>query len=67
MNTPVKRLTTVIKNHAKGQGLETDALDEMAGHNLAGFFGVLFEIEQRLQSESPKTPVKTQEKAHENH
>lgn len=63
MNTPVKHLTTAIQSHAKSQGLDTDALDEMASHNLAGFFGVLFDIEQRLKSESPKTL----EKAYENH
>ncbi len=66
MNAPVKRLTTVIQGHAHTKGLDTAALGEMASHNLAGFFGVLFEIEQRLKSESPKTPVKTPEKAHEN-
>lgn len=62
MNAPFKRLTTVIQDHAKEQGLDAIGLDEMTSHNLAGFFGMLFEIEQRIKSET----LKTTEKTHEN-
>lgn len=59
MNTPVKRITIALQNHAASYGVEQSvATDEMASHNLAGFFGTLFEIDQRLQAESrqPKGP-----------
>jgi hypothetical protein len=67
MNAPVKRLTTAIQSHAHTRGLDTEAFDEMASRNLAGLFGLLFEIDQRIKSESPKTPVKALENAHGNH
>jgi hypothetical protein len=53
MNTPVKRITAALKTHVGSPGAnQAAALDDMASHNLAGFFGALFEIDQRLQSES---------------
>lgn len=53
MNTPVKRITAALKNHAGLPGADQGAaLDDMASHNLAGFFGTLFEIDQRLEAES---------------
>jgi hypothetical protein len=53
MNTPVKRITAALKNHTGSPGADQGtALDDMASHNLAGFFGTLFEIDQRLQDES---------------
>lgn len=53
MNTPVKRITIALQNHAASYGVEQAvATGDMASHNLAGFFGMLFEIDQRLQSES---------------
>ena len=53
MNTPVKRITAALKNHAGSSGADQGAaLDDMASHKLAGFFGTLFEIDQRLQAES---------------
>lgn len=62
MNLPTKRLTTAIQSHAHTKGLAAEALDEVSSHSLAGFFGVLFEIEQRLKSENSKA----MEKGHEN-
>ena len=59
MNTPVKRITAALKKHAGSPSADQGAaLDDMASHNLAGFFGMLFEIDQRLQAESrqPKEP-----------
>lgn len=59
MNTPVKRITIALQNHAVSPGADqAAALDDMASHNLAGFFGTLFEIDQRLQAENrqPKEP-----------
>ncbi len=59
MNTPVKRITAALQNHAASSRVDQGvALDDMASHNLAGFFGTLFEIDQRLQAESrqPKDP-----------
>ena len=55
MNTPVKRLTAAIQGHAHVKGVDIVALDEMASHNLAGFFGVLLEIEKRTTSEKLKS------------
>jgi hypothetical protein len=53
MNTPVKRITAALKNHVGLPGADQEAvLDDMASHNLAGFLGMLFEIDQRLQAES---------------
>ncbi|MBN8521458.1 MAG: hypothetical protein J0L77_06135 [Alphaproteobacteria bacterium] len=53
MNTPVKSITAALKNHAGSHGADQGAaLDDMASHNLAGFLGTLFEIDQRLQAES---------------
>ncbi|MCB9976926.1 MAG: hypothetical protein H6858_04925 [Rhodospirillales bacterium] len=53
MNTPVKRITASLQNHAVSPGADqATTLDDMASHNLAGFFGTLFEIDQRLQAES---------------
>ncbi|MFA5593264.1 MAG: hypothetical protein WC989_08125 [Micavibrio sp.] len=59
MNTPVKRITTALQNHVAPSGADQGiVLNDMASHNLAGFFGTLFEIDQRLQAESrqPKEP-----------
>jgi hypothetical protein len=58
MKTPTKRITAALQDHALSNGADQAALDDMASHNLAGFFGVLFEIDQRLQAESrqPKEP-----------
>ena len=62
MNTPVKRITATLKSHA---GLSSEeeaaALDDMASHNFAGFFGMLFEIDQRIQSEGRQHKVQPDE------
>jgi len=52
MNTPAKRITAALKTHAGSSCADAVALDDMASHTLAGFFGALFEIDQRLQAES---------------
>jgi len=51
MKTPTKRITAALKAHAEPSGADqVAALDDMASHNLAGFFGTLLEIDQRLQA-----------------
>jgi hypothetical protein len=63
MTSPAKRITAALKNHAGSSCADqTAALDDMASHNLLGFFGTLFEIDQRLQAESRQP----KEQQHEN-
>lgn len=63
VRSQVKRITAALQNYAQQSDVDQAALpDDMASHTLAGFFSALFEIDQRLQTESrqPKEPHENQ-------